>query len=47
MKPTLVFGQNGLRNRWDIADIEFPVAGGSGCGGGGSVKSFSYQTQLL
>ena len=38
----LKFGQNQVSNSWDIDDFEFPVVGG-----GGGVKSFSCQTQLL
>ena len=33
------FGQNLVRNSWDIADIEFRVVGG---GGGGGIKSFFF-----
>ena len=33
----LKFGQNWVNNRWDIANIEFP-------GGGGGIKSYSFQT---
>ena len=41
----LKFGQNRFNNSWGIADIEFAVGGGGGCGGG--VQSdFFCQTQL-
>ena len=36
------FGQNKVKNSWDIADIEFVVVVG-----GGGVKSFSCQKILL
>ena len=46
----LKFGQNLGSNRWDIADVGFPVVV-EGCGDGGDggvgVKSFSCQTQLM
>ena len=40
----LKFCQNRVSNSWDIDDVEFPVVV---VGGGGGVKSFSCQTQLL
>ena len=44
----LKFGQNRVRNSWNIDDIEFVVVVvvGGGSGGGG-LKSFSCHTQLL
>ena len=46
--PPLKFGWNWVRNSWGIGidDIEFVVVVVGGSGGGG-VKSFSCQTQLL
>ena len=40
----LKFGQDRISSSWDIDDVAFSVVRG---GGGGGVKSFSCQTQLL